>query len=202
MAVPVFPTLSGNGFPVVRSPNWQTVRHEATSQKRTYTPKQAYPRWKWQIPYSYLRSAKFGTGALFAELETLIGFFNARSADGAVFAYTDKEDNAVTGAPFGLGDGVTTQFQLYRAYGGFTEPVYNPAPSTVYVAGVGTGYTLSSTGVVTFAAPPAGGAALTWDGTFSFLCRFDDDSLDLNRVAAGYHQTKNPVSFSNEMSLP
>jgi len=36
-------------------------------------------------------------------------------------------------------------------------------------------------GLVTFATPPAVGAALTWSGYFGFLCRFDDDKLDFEQ---------------------
>lgn len=202
VSIPVFPTLSGNGFPVKRSPTWLTVRHEATSQKRTYTPKQAFPRWRWKLPYSYLRSAYFGSGALYSELETLVAFFNSRSADGAIFSYADAEQNTAASAPFGTGDATTTAFQLYAAYGGFTEPVYAPTPVNINVNGVPTAlYTLNSTGVVTFNVAPPQGAALSWDGTYSFLCRFDDDSLDLERIMRGLHQTGSDLSFSNEMSL-
>ena len=41
-------------------------------------------------------------------------------------------------------------------------------------------YTMSS-GVVTFATPPASGAALSWNGYFGFLCRFDDDAIDFEQ---------------------
>ena len=44
-------------------------------------------------------------------------------------------------------------------------------------------YTISS-GLVTFAAPPASGAALAWTGYFGFLCRFDGDDLDFEQFMA------------------
>jgi len=53
---------------------------------------------------------------------------------------------------------------------------------------VTTNYTIGTSGVVTFTAAPANGAVLTWTGTFSWLCQFDDDELGLwqdfvNRLA-------------------
>jgi hypothetical protein len=39
-------------------------------------------------------------------------------------------------------------------------------------------------GAVTFATPPATGAALAWTGYFAFLCRFDGDDLDFEQFMA------------------
>lgn len=200
MPLSSLPVLPGLGFPVTRTATFQNSRNESMSGKRTIIPQQSIPRWTWGATYGFLRSAAYSALGL-AELETLVGFFNARQADGMCFLFTDAEDNTVTAAGFGSGDGNTTSFQLYRAYGGFAEPVYAPTPSAVYVAGVATGaYTLSSTGMVTFAAAPAAGAALTWDGTFQYLCRFDDDGLDIDKVAKGLHTPKKALTFSSEIN--
>jgi Conserved hypothetical protein 2217 (DUF2460) len=48
------------------------------------------------------------------------------------------------------------------------------APATV------TDYVLGAGGVVTFAAAPAAGAAISWSGTFNWLCRFCEDSLEFD----------------------
>ena len=40
---------------------------------------------------------------------------------------------------------------------------------------------MSVTGVVTFSTPPAVGAVLTWTGSFYYLCRFSEDTLDSTR---------------------
>ena len=44
-------------------------------------------------------------------------------------------------------------------------------------------YTIAN-GAVTFATPPASGAALAWTGYFAFLCRFDGDDLDFEQFMA------------------
>ena len=46
--------------------------------------------------------------------------------------------------------------------------------------------TMGQTGLVVFNSPPAYGAALTWTGTFNWLCRFDDDSVEFNKFADQY----------------
>lgn len=204
MTIESYPSLPGLGFPVKRKPEWQSVRFEALSGRRTIAPKQAFPRWRWELPYAVLRSAAFVTSPVYDELEELVAFFNARSADGMVFSYTDQEDNTATAQGFGTGDGASTEFQLYRAYGGFSEPIYSAVVTDLKVAGVtlpGTDYAVGETGLVTFDVAPANGAALTWTGTFAFLCRFDDDTLDLQRFLTGVSSASTPVRFSSELAL-
>ncbi len=52
-----------------------------------------------------------------------------------------------------------------------------------------TGYTLSG-GTVTFATPPASGAALQWTGYFGFLCRFDDDATQFEQFMSQLWRAK------------
>ena len=115
------------------------------------------------------------------------------------------DDGTATQQGFGSGDGATTEFQLYRALGGFAEPVYAPTTvSEVRVAGVaqtvGVDYTLGSLGVIDFTVAPAAGAALDWTGTFDWLCRFEDDSIGLERILMGLWGTGDAVAFSNEIN--
>ena len=99
---------------------------------------------------------------------------------------------------FGLGDGVTTSFQLWRSTSvlgngtvTFCEMIQNcPFVPAIYVNGTAiarSGYSVTSLGAppqggawVTFTAAPASGAALAWEGTYTYLCRFADDVLDTN----------------------
>lgn len=205
MALPVFPTLPGLSFPITKSPVLNTIRYEAFSGRRTYAPKQSFPRWRFEIPYSFLRSAKFGpVDSAYTELETLLQFFLQRSADGLVFAYTDSEEYAVTAQLFGTGDAAATQFQLYRSISGFTEPVYSATVSNIYLDGVdydSSHWTVSDTGLVTFDGAIGAGVLLTWTGTYAFACRFDNDSLDLERFMRGLTQTSKSLAFSSELAL-
>ena len=74
-------------------------------------------------------------------------------------------------------------FQLSRNIGGYIEPIQNPAnqSATVYVNGVaktqGTDYTIAN-GLVTFAAAPAAGAAITADFQWLWRVRFAQDTLE------------------------
>jgi uncharacterized protein (TIGR02217 family) len=150
----------------------------------------SYPIWKYSLVYEFLYA-----DAVRAELQTLLGFFNARQGQFDSFLLNDPDDNAVTRQMFGTGDGATTQFQLLRAYGGFIEPVsFLNATPAVYVASTlktpGTDYTASSTGLVTFTAPPAIGAPLTWTGSYYWRVRFAADSIEVSKFMATLWEAK------------
>lgn len=204
-----YPSFPGISFPVVRSIALPSIRQESlTSGRRTILPQRATPRRSWNIPYEFLRNALWsdGNGALgsYSELETLEGFWLAQVAAGVAFSYTDPNDNAVTAQGFGVGDGSTRAFQLVRARGAFVEPVYlgTPvaSPNGIFINGTGTSaFTQSATGVITFTSAPAAAAVLTWTGTFAWLCRFDDDSIDLSGFMQGMSSVA-AVKFSAEIN--
>ena len=59
-------------------------------------------------------------------------------------------------------------------------PVGSPAVRTV------TDYGLYPNGIIVMASAPASGASIQWTGTYNWLCRFDDDSVDFQAIADGY----------------
>ena len=185
MTIPVFPVLIGQTWPVTRAPVWKTISQEAMSGKETRLPQFTFPRYKWSLPWD----------TTFSEFAELLGFINSLAGGALPFYFTDAHDNAVAAQGFGEGDGTTTAFQLVRAFGGFVEPVQsvNGAPS-IYVAGtlktVTTDYTIGSTGIVTFVAAPAAAAALTWTGSYYWLCRLDDDTAEFSEFAQGFLELK------------
>jgi uncharacterized protein (TIGR02217 family) len=202
MTIPVFPTLTGLEWPLVRSPIWKTIRQESTSGAEVRIGTYTYPRWKWSASVSILQSA-----VSIADFQTLVGFINSRNAGVLPFNYTDPADNSVVSQSFGTGDGTTTQFQLVRAFGGFVEPVFslNGSPS-IYVNGtlktVTTDYILGGTGIITFSSAPAANAALTWTGSYYWLCRFDEDTHDfsafsVNLQNTGYLYSMSKISFTS-----
>jgi len=173
----VFPTLAGVAWPKPKAPIWKTTVQQAVSGRELRAAFRQYPLYKFTLTHDFLRADSTN-----AELQTLLGFFNARKGSWDSFLYTDPLDNAVTAQSFGTGDGATTQFQLVRSFGGDIEPVMNlNGNPSVYKAGVlqtlGSGYTISN-GLVTFATAPANGAALTWTGSYYYRCRFERDSED------------------------
>ena len=157
MSTQVFPSLPGLTFPVTRTPLWSTQVQESTSGKELRLAYYTYPRYRWQVKISVLRSDSTNH-----ELQTLLGFFNARQGQFDTFLYTDADDNTVTTQAIATGDGTTSAFQLVRTLGSFTEPVLAPnAVSAVYLAGVSipsAGYSAPTNGALTQTAAGALGS--------------------------------------------
>lgn len=184
MTVPVFPSLAGLGWDVVRTSEWRTGLQESVSGKETQIAYWSSPRYRWELTFDLLRSA-----AGYAEFQTLLGFFDQMQGRGGRFLFADPDDCSVSGQAVGTGDGTTRVFQLVRTLGGATAPVLAPnAVSTVKLAGAvqASGWTASvygsaSPGALTFVSAPSVGAAVTADFTYYWPCRFDDDKLDLTK---------------------
>lgn len=180
MSNAAFPSMPGIKWGSVKTPMWSTKVQKAASGRELRAAYFSYPLYKFSLSYEVLRS-----GAL-AELQTLVGFFNARQGSFDSFCYQDPEDNTVTAQQFAVAVAGQTQYQLVRSYGGYVEPVLalNGVPA-IYVGGVlqtpGTHYTVSSLGLVTFIVQPAAGQALTWSGGFYYRVRFLQDSADFER---------------------
>jgi uncharacterized protein (TIGR02217 family) len=182
MALPIFPSLIGVAYPVKRAPVWKTLHQEAVSGQDNPIPLWSFPRWSYELPYNVLRS-----DIVNLEWQALAAFFNQVRGSALVWQFTDPDDGSVTDQPFGTGDGVTVAFPLVRTMTGagsvaFNEPVFAPTITNIKIAGTPTGaYTLGTQGLVTFTSAPGSGAALTWTGTYNWLCRFDDDAADFEK---------------------
>lgn len=170
MSEVLFPTLAGQTWPRLRTSRFSTVVKRAAG-RRFALAQQLYPTHLIRINYSFLRPA---------DLATLRGFFLARRGRADDFLFDDRDDRQVTDQPFGLGDGSTTTFQLVRSSEGFAEPVYalDGAPA-VKVAGSPTAVSHDGVGRVTFAGPPANGAALSWSGTYRWRVAFTKDDAEV-----------------------
>ena len=181
MSQAIFPAMPGLKWGTVKTPMWSTKIQRAASGRELRAAYYSAPLYKVSLSYEVLRS-----GAL-AELETMVGFFNARQGSFDSFLYKDPEDNAVLNQQFGVIVAGQTQYQLVRSYGGYAEPVLAPQLTgtgavTIAVNGVtqtlGTHYTLGVDGMVTFLVPLTAGHALTWSGSFYYRVRFLQDSAD------------------------
>lgn len=179
----VFPTLPGLEWNVTRAPIWSTTKKQSVSGRQFRVANFSFPRYRYSMSFSVLRQ-----GGSFTELAQVVGLFNQVYGDFDSWLFTDPDDNAVTAQAFGAGDGATRAWQLVRAWGSFVEPVYdaNSAPQ-IYVAGVlktaGTDYTISATGLVTFATAPTGGQALTWTGSYYRRVVFCNPSYEFNKFS-------------------
>ncbi len=184
MSQAVFPSMPGLKWGSVKTPMWSTKIQHSASGRELRAAYYSAPLWKISLSYEVLRS-----GAL-AELQTLVGFFNARKGSFDSFLYADPEDSSALNQTFGLAAAGQTQYQLVRAYGGFVEPVLAPKLSgsgavVISVNGVpqtaGTHYTLGVDGLVTFLTPITPGQVLSWTGDFYYRVRFVQDSADFER---------------------
>ena len=144
---------------------------------------------KWQVGYGVKDMD---------DLQTVIAFFEARRGRLHAFRFRDWADYkscpplgtpAATDQPIATGDGSTTAFQLVKSYadaaGGFTRAITRPVAGTVKVAIDGveqtSGFSIDhATGVVTFDAAPASGAAITAGFEFDVPARFDSDELRID----------------------
>ena len=131
------------------------------------------------------------------DLATVTAFFEARRGRLYGFRWKDWADyksgqpsanTAATDQPVGTGNGVTTAFQLVKRYTSgaqfWTRTITKPVAGTVALALNGvpqiTDWTVNTTtGVVTFAAAPAPGIAITAGFEFDVPVRFDTDTLDV-----------------------
>jgi len=187
MTPPIFPTLAGISWPVKRTPIWNTLKQSMVSGAVTRVPLSSYPRYQYELSFEFLRAAP-----LFEEWQQLDSFINSVSGAGSMFLFNDPNDNTASAQDFGLGDGVTTEFQLVRALDGFVVPVFTPNVITdIKIAGVSTAaYTLGNYGEITFTTAPPSGELLTWDGTFYWPCYFDDDSTEFSQFLYQFWELK------------
>jgi uncharacterized protein (TIGR02217 family) len=131
------------------------------------------------------------------DLAAVVAFWEARGGRLHGFRFRDWADYkscppsqtpAATDQPLGTGDGATTTFQLVKVYASgdqsWTRTIRKPVADTVIVAVDGApqaaGWSLDpTTGLVTFAAPPAPGAVLTAGFAFDVPVRFEAETLDV-----------------------
>ncbi|MFD2234831.1 DUF2460 domain-containing protein [Phaeospirillum tilakii] len=180
MSNALFPSLPGLTWDIKRSPEFSTTIVKGADGGETRIGNWVYPLWHWTLTYELLRDDATD------ELRTLLGFFLARQGRLDDFLLRDPSDCAVSGQLLGTGDGVTTTFQAVRGLGGFVEPVKALWGSqAVYVAGAKqlSGWTVSDSGLFTFASAPAPGAAITADLSYCWRVRFDLDQAEFNQFA-------------------
>ena len=134
-----------------------------------------------------------------ADLMRVLDFFEARRGRLVGFRFRDPLDaasarwgQAITPLDqrIGTGDGATRSFQLAKRYGSgedaYVRPIRKPLAGTVRLAVNGVGADASvdpATGLVTFAAAPAAGSAVTAGFEFDVPVRFDIDHLAVNLAA-------------------
>ena len=197
--MPTMPLSMAEGLH--KTPNFNTVRQKGTAGINAGLALKPYPTWDFQWSLESVQGHEQEAQTVVAQF---LGTFMATAGGAGTFQFVDPQDNTVIGAQFGIGDNTTTAFQLSRNIFGSVDIIQNlPVPPTIMVNGaVNAGLTLSSSGIVTFTDPPAAGDILTWSGSFRYLCRFSEDTVDSVRtftINSGIDQwTISGVKFSSE----
>lgn len=132
----------------------------------------------------------------------ILNFFYVRRGKAYGFRFKDWADYQITDGQIGVGNGVTTTYQIVRVYSDdasqYNRNIYKPVSGTLVVRLNGvvqtltTHYTINySTGIITFVTPPSAAVVITVDCEFDVPVRFDVDALDvtLQWVEAGSVQS-------------
>lgn len=181
----------------MKAPKFATRMQTAISGRELRVADYPFPIWTWTLNYEFLRDqhdTRFGNalGTGYDELRELMGFFARQQGSFQTFLYDDPTDDLVINQGFGIGNGVTTAFQLVRtlsapSYGGlFTEPITQPQIIVaVYINGVSIpnasvsgppNWTLGANGLITFSGAPATGAVVSATFSYCWPVRFLDDT--------------------------
>ena len=131
------------------------------------------------------------------DLAAVVAFFEARNGRLYGFRFKDWADwksclpsqtPSATDQVIGTGDGMTTAFQLVKAYASgaqaWTRAIIKPVAGSVRIAIDGSeqasGWSVdTATGLVTFNTAPASGVSITAGFEFDVPVRFDTDTLDV-----------------------
>ena len=157
--------------------------------------------------------ASYGIRSM-VDISTVLKFFRARQGMVRGFRFRDPLDytsasNGVaaysaTDQLIGIGDSITTQFQLVKNYtsGGITQQriIKKPVTNKISVAVDGvtkiitTDYTIDyTTGIITFVTAPAAALEVRAGYEFDIPARFDADNLDVKLAYVANGQFSVPI---------
>jgi hypothetical protein len=189
VTIPVFPTLSGQGINVTKTPMHSTLIAKHESGREVRVPRYAQTLYQFELTWNVLASGgSFAYTAVGANtLEILMDFFNSLQGSFATFLYTDPTDGFQKGVPLTpVGNGSLLTFGFQRALYSLFEPVgYVSAIDAVYwngVAQVGNWALANPTAAIpypnlTFTSAPGAGVVVTADFNWQFVCRSSEDTL-------------------------
>lgn len=133
-------------------------------------------------------------------LDEFLDIFHVCGGSAGAFRFHWWREKPVVGQQLGIGDGSTTNFQLFRTYarGGFTRDRKITRPIvgsvTVYVDGIATSAGVDyDTGVIIFGAAPPLNSVITADFDYDLPVRFADDELEIVGLSTDLDQ---PVSVT------
>ena len=138
----IFPQLIGESYPILKEPVFNTIVQESVNGNEIRLAQFTFPRKRWTIPYNYLSDWNGQTAAQ-QDIATLMGFQIQHYGKWDSFLYFDSTDNVVQSSIIGTGNGVLTQYQLYRGYGTGSEPVFDLSTqgiNSIAITNGGSGY--------------------------------------------------------------
>jgi uncharacterized protein (TIGR02217 family) len=181
-----FPAVPTLGWSIKFTPIFSTRSALHGSGREVRAGKYVAPLWQIELNYDLLRMISPNT-----ELQQIVGFFEQCQGEDASFYFEPPTFSLVAGQALGTGDGATTTFPFAVSIGGYTlAPANVGAVSAVYLNGIaqpGGNYMVNANALaptVTFTSAPGVGVAVTADFHWYFLCRFDDDSEDVEEFMA------------------
>jgi len=202
MPYPIMPTMPlSMAAGLKKTPNFNTIRQKGPAGVNAGIALKPYPTWDMEFSLDNITGHEHTAASVVAQM---LGTYMATAGGAGLFLFSDPQDSTVTGAQFGKGDGVSKSFQLSRNIFGYPDIIQNTnGTPTIYVAGTLTApASINATGIITFSTAPAPGAALTWTGSFYYLCRFAEDTIDATRnftINSGVdHWMIQGVKFSSE----
>lgn len=195
MTYPVFPVIRGIAWNVHKKPTWSTNVSVATSGRETRVANWAHPTWNFELTVEALTADDTSyPNAGKSTYQALMSLYMQCAGQSLPFLFQDNTDYNIVTGPIGTGDGTTTQFQFVRYMGSFVEPLswidtltqvklnnIVQSPSSVG---------LVAPNILKFNSPPASGAIISASFTFSFLCRFSEDTLDFSNISYNLWQVQ------------
>src|ERR1035438_3063516 len=159
-----WPALIGTSYPVTREIVTSTLVQPSVNGLEIRIPLYVDRKYRWTIPFEWISS----DGAI-TTWQQLFGFISNLNGMWDSFLYYDEDDFLVTAQEIAVGDGPTKVFQMGRTRERATDNVLGmelttPAP-IIYLNAVAqghlSGYTLTSSGVLTFTTAPGAGVVIT-----------------------------------------
>jgi uncharacterized protein (TIGR02217 family) len=161
-------------------PRFNTDVNVSASGVTTTNQRWSAPLWQWDISY--------GVQELENGINDVRDVFIGARGRAYGFRFKDWQDYTIPLQVIGTGDGVETEFQIYKAYPHAVRPysrkITRPVNGTIaiQVAAVpqveGVDYTIDySTGIITFTSPVPNLDAVFVEGEFDVPVMFADDQL-------------------------
>lgn len=189
----IFPTLPGQGWSVHKTPVWKSRVVESVSGREKRLALWRWPKYQFEVSFEALSSSTHYPGLQDRSLQNLVDFFHRCQGQANTFLYRDRTDDHCRGGVCGVGDGVTTAFAATRPVGAYSEPVgFIDNVDAVYLDGVATdAWTLQQPNVIALQNAPAAGVVVTADFWFSFVCRLEDDTVEMEQFMQDLWSVKN-----------